>query len=82
LLTNRSAATLEESAEYIDWYRCKWEVEISFDVLKNGCKVEALQLSSIERLELALALFMIIAWRVQMLMRLGRAGPARTWIVK
>ena len=44
-------------------------------MLKNGCKVEALQLSSIERLELALALFMIIAWRVQMLMRLGRTCP-------
>ena len=55
-------------------------MEIFFDVLKNGCKVEALQLSSIERLELAFALFMIIAWRVQMLMRLGR--PARKWIVK
>ena len=50
-------------------------MEIFFDVLKNGCKVEALQLSSIERLELALALFMIIAWRVQMLMRLGRTCP-------
>jgi hypothetical protein len=67
--------TLEASVELIDWYRCRWEVEIFFDVLKNGCKVEALQLSSIERLELALALFMIIAWRVQMLMRLGRTCP-------
>ena len=75
LLTNRAATTLEQSAELIDWYRCRWEVEIFFDVLKNGCKVEALQLSSIERLELALALFMIIAWRVQMLMRLGRTCP-------
>ena len=75
LLTNRVATTLEASVELIDWYRCRWEVEIFFDVLKNGCKVEALQLSSIERLELALALFMIIAWRVQMLMRLGRTCP-------
>ena len=50
-MTNRCATTLEESAELTDWYRCRWEVEIFFDVLKNGCKVEALQLSSIERLE-------------------------------
>lgn len=75
LLTNRVATTLEASAEFIDWHRCRWEVEIFFDVLKNGCNVEALQLSSIKRLELALALFMIIAWRVQMLMRLGRTCP-------
>jgi hypothetical protein len=52
LLTNRAATTLEESTELIDWCRCRWEIEIFFDVLKNGCKVEALQLSSIERLEL------------------------------
>jgi hypothetical protein len=49
LLTNRCATTLEESTELIDWYRCRWEVEIVVDELKNGCKVEALQLSNIER---------------------------------
>lgn len=75
LLTNRRVDTLEEAAELVDWYRCRWEVEIFFDVLKNGCKVETLQLSRIERLELALALFMIIAWRIQRLMRLGRTCP-------
>lgn len=46
-----------------------------FNVLKNGCKVEALQLLSIERLELALSLFMIIAWWIQRLMCLGRTCP-------
>ena len=75
LLTNRRADTLEVAIELIDWYRCRWEIEMFFDILKNGCKVEALQLSTIERLELALALFMIIAWRIQMLMRLGRTCP-------
>ncbi len=75
LLTNRRADTLEAAMELINWYLCRWEIEIFFDILKNGCKVEALQLLSIERIELALALFMIIAWRVQMLMRLGRTCP-------
>lgn len=75
LLSNRRAETLEAAIELINWYRCRWEIEGFFDVLKNGCKVEALQLSTIERLELALALFMIIAWRIQMLMRLGRTCP-------
>jgi hypothetical protein len=32
-------------------------------VLKNGCEVEELQLSAIDRLERALALFMVVAWR-------------------
>ena len=75
LLTNRYAESLETAAELIDWYRCRWEIELFFDVLKNGCKVEELQLSTIDRLELALALFMIVAWRIQRLMRLGRTCP-------
>ena len=46
-----------------------------FNVLKNSCRVEALQLSGIERLERALALFMVVAWRIAHLMRLGRTCP-------
>jgi hypothetical protein len=44
-------------------------------VLKNGCKIEALQLSQIDRLERALALYMVVAWRIARLMRLGRTCP-------
>jgi hypothetical protein len=75
LLTNRAATTLEQASELIDWYRARWEVEIYFNVLKNGCEVEELQLSAIDRLERALALFMVVAWRVAYLMRKGRTCP-------
>lgn len=75
LLTNRTAPALEDVIELIDWYRARWEIEIFFNVLKNGCEVESLQLSGIDRLERALALFMIVAWRVTYLMRLGRTCP-------
>ncbi|PVY28263.1 IS4 family transposase [Paraburkholderia silvatlantica] len=75
LLTNRTATTLDEAAELIEWYRARWEIEILFNVLKNGCQVEELQLGTIERLERALALFLVVAWRVTYLMRLGRTCP-------
>lgn len=55
LLTNRTADTLEQAAELIDWYHCRWEIETFFHVLKNGCRVEALQLGSVAKIELALA---------------------------
>ncbi|WP_368859504.1 transposase [Mycoavidus sp. HKI] len=29
----------------MDWYRARWEIETFFHVLKNGCRVEALQLA-------------------------------------
>ena len=75
LLTNRPAQTLKQAAEVIDWYRARWEIEMFFHVLKIGCKVEELQLGAIERIENALALYAVVAWRVLVLLRLGRACP-------
>ena len=59
----------------IDWYRARWEIEMLFHVLKNGCRVEALQLASLEEIERALTLFMVVSWRIARLMRLGRTCP-------
>ena len=75
LLTNRSAETAEAIVELIDWYRARWEIEILFNVLKNACRVEALQLGAIERIERALALYLVVSWRVARLMRMGRTCP-------
>lgn len=75
LLTNREASSFEEATGLIDWYRARWEIEMFFNVIKNGCKVEALQLETKARIERALALFMVIAWRIARLMRLGRTCP-------
>jgi hypothetical protein len=75
LLTNREAPTLTEVIELIDWYRARWEIEMFFNILKNGCLIEALQLSGIDRLERALALFMVVSWRIAHLMRTGRTCP-------
>lgn len=75
LLTNRQASTLQEAVELIDWYRARWEIELFFLVLKEGCRVEQLQLGDTDRLQTALAIYMVIAWRINRLMRLGRTLP-------
>lgn len=75
LLTNLPVQSLEQAARMIDWYRSRWEIEIFFHVLKNGCRIEALQLGSIEKIERVLVLYMIVAWRIARLMRLGRSCP-------
>lgn len=75
LLPNREAADADAVVELIDWYRASWEVEMFFHVLKTGCKGEALQLSQMDRLERALVLYMVVAWRIARLMRLGRTCP-------
>lgn len=75
LVSNRAAGNLQEAVQLIDWYRARWEIEMFFHVLKNGCRIEQLQLASMDKLQRALALLMVVAWRIGRLMRLGRACP-------
>ena len=75
LLSNRRAETLARAAELLQWYGSRWSIEVFFRILKTGCRVEALQLSTLDRLEPALALYLIIAWRIQYLTVRGRVIP-------
>ena len=75
LLSNRPVNTLEQAIEMVEWYRARWEIELFFWVRKEGCRVERMQLMHIERLQTALAMYMLIAWRINRLMRLGRQLP-------
>ena len=72
LLSNRVASTLAQAGELIDWYRARWEIELFFLILKESCRVERLQLGDKDRLESALAIYLVIAWRIN---RLGRTVP-------
>jgi len=75
LLTNLSVETLVQAEQVIGWYLARWEIEMLFHVFKNGCKIEAMQLGHIENIERALVLYLIVAWRIARLMRLGRTCP-------
>jgi hypothetical protein len=75
LLTNRLAENCAAVVELIDWYRARWEIEMLFDILKNACRIEALQLEHIDKLERAIAMYLVVAWRIAHLMRLGRTSP-------
>lgn len=75
LLSNRDGVDFAAAVRLIDGYRVRWEIELLFHVVKNACRVEALQRSTMPRLERALALFLVVAWRIARLMRLGRTAP-------
>ena len=44
---------------------------------QSGCKVEELQHHGAERLEHAIAIKMVVGWRIQLMVRLGREVPAK-----
>jgi hypothetical protein len=75
LLTNLEVRSAQEAREKVQWYVCRWQIEVYFRILKSGCRVEELQLQERDRLEVALALYMIVAWRVLYLIMLGRTLP-------
>lgn len=75
LLSSIVASTDQKAFELIKWYLCRWEIEIYFKVLKSGCKVEELQLETSKRATSCIALYMIIAWRILFITRLGRTCP-------
>jgi hypothetical protein len=75
LLTSLSVESAAQARELLSLYLCRWQVEVYFRILKSGCKIEELQLEKLERLEPALAFYMIIAWRVLYLTMLGRECP-------
>jgi hypothetical protein len=75
LLTDMEVHSLEEAEEKLQWYSCRWQIEIFFNTLKSGCQIEKLQLETRERLESATALYMIIAWRLLYIRTLNRLFP-------
>ena len=75
LLTSLPVDSFEEAREILQWYLCRWQIEVFFRILKSGCEVEQLQLEIVDRLEPAIALFLIVAWRTLFLTMLGRTCP-------
>jgi len=75
LLTSLPIATFAEVTTVLDYYCCRWEIEIYFRTLKSGCKIEELQFERQDRLEVCLAIYMIVAWRVLHVLMLGRECP-------
>jgi hypothetical protein len=75
LLTTLPIDTLEEVLRVIEYYECRWMIEIFFKTLKSGCKVEGLQFEDTSRFEPCLGIYLMIAWRVLFVCRLGRSHP-------
>ncbi|MCP4454494.1 MAG: IS4 family transposase, partial [Planctomycetes bacterium] len=53
----------------------RWQIEVWHKVLKSGCKVEACQLESGDRLIRYLTLKSVIAWKLFWLTHLNRTQP-------
>lgn len=75
LLTNVLTDTFEDSCERIQWYSCRWTIEIYHKVLKDGCRIEERQFEFAENIQRYLSVDMVVSWRVLYLTMLGRDMP-------
>ncbi len=59
----------------LQYYLCRWQIEIFFRIYKSGCQIEKLQLTTADRMSPCLALYLIIAWRILYMTLIGKYQP-------
>ena len=75
LLTTLGVETQREAEQVLEWYRLRWRIEDWHRVLKTGCKVQKLAHRRAERIERAVTINALIAWRLTAMTLLGRDTP-------
>ncbi len=75
LITSLPINTFDAASKVIEYYLCRWEIELFFKVLKSGCKIEERQLESAENTKTLIVLFAVVSWSIMYAMMLGRLCP-------
>jgi hypothetical protein len=75
LLTDWRINSFKMAQRMVQWYALRWGIECWHQVLKDVCGVERRQMKSDVALTRALVLDMTVAFRAQLLCRLGKESP-------
>ncbi len=75
LLTTVDIRSAEDAVQCLRWYCLRWRIEDFHRVLKSGCGVEQIGHETTERIRRAIAINLVIAWRIMLMTLLGRETP-------
>ena len=75
LFTTVSVDNFNDALQRVQWYTKRWGIEVYHRVLKSGCRIKNRQLANADRLETALGVDMVVAWRIYHMTMLGRELP-------
>ena len=75
LLSTMPIDSFDAAAQCVRWYCLRWRIEDWHRVLKSGCRVEDVRLKTVGRLKRAIAIDMVVAWRIMLMSLLGREAP-------
>lgn len=75
LLTTIPIPDAETALRCVRWYCLRWRIEDWHRVLKSGCRIEELQHKTADRIRRAVAINLVVAWRIMLMTLLGREVP-------
>ncbi len=75
LLTTMEIKSADDAGKYLRWYCFRWRIEDWHRVLKSGCRIEDIAHRTADRLRRAIAIHLVIAWRIMLMTLLGREQP-------
>ncbi len=75
LLTTLPVTSLHQAREVVRLYGLRWRIEDWHRILKSGCKVETIAHRTGGRIERAVAINAVMAWRIAALTHLARTEP-------
>jgi len=75
LLTTIDISSPEAAERCLRWYCLRWRIEDWHRVLKSGCCIEKMAHDTADRLRRAIAINLVIAWRIMVMTLVGREMP-------
>lgn len=75
LLTSREVTSATHAQQCLSDYALRWRIEDWHRVIKSGCQIEALTYDTVDRLKRAIAIKLVIGWRIMVMTLLGREVP-------
>ena len=75
LLTTVKIKMAEDAEQCLRWYCLRWQIEEWHRVLKSGCRIEDIAHKAAERLRRAIAIDLVIAWRIMLMKQMSRETP-------
>jgi hypothetical protein len=75
LLTTIEITSAVQAERCLRWYVLRWRIEDWHRVLKSGCGIEDIAHKTAERLRRAIAINLVVAWRIMLMTLMGRETP-------
>lgn len=75
LISSMPVESAETAMQLARWYTYRWRIERFHYILKSGCKLEDLQLRSIDALKKAVLIYSLCAFKLMQLLYESRVNP-------